>query len=105
MINDQSTLHVVKDMGTFKLEAIDLVMSNYSEENYSVREDDLNSVTGHTTSTKQLIREGWEIETKTTTYLTSDKENFYIHAQLDAFENTERVFSKNFKETIRRDKV
>jgi hypothetical protein len=105
LINDRSTLHVVKDMGTFKLEEIDLVMSNYSEENYSVKDDDLNSVTGHTTSTKQLIREGWEIETKTTTYLTSDKEHFYIHAQLDAFENTERVFSKNFKETIRRDKV
>lgn len=105
LINDKSTLHVVKDTGTFTLDEIDLKMSNYSEENYSVREDDLNSVTGHTTSTKKLVREGWEIETKTTTYLTSDKENFYIHAQLDAYENKERVFSKNFRETIKRDKV
>ncbi len=105
LINDKSTMRVVKDTGTVKLEEIDLVMANYSEENYSVCSDDLNSVKGHTTSTKKLIREGWDIETKTTTYLTSDKNNFYIHAQVDAYENKERVFSKNFKEIIKRDMV
>ena len=105
LINDTSTLRVVKDAGIFKLEEIDLVMGNYSEENYSVRSDDLNSVTGRTTSTKKLMRKGWDIETKTTTYLTSDKDNFFVHAQVDAFENSERVFSKNFMEKIKRDKV
>ncbi|MEX2577633.1 MAG: hypothetical protein WD342_01135 [Verrucomicrobiales bacterium] len=41
----------------------------------------------------------------TRTILTSDPDTFKIHAQLDAYENEERVFSKNWNRTIPRNLV
>jgi len=50
-----------------------------------------------------MKRGNWKIWTRTKTILTSDKDYFFLHATLDAFEGDERVFSKNWREKIPRD--
>jgi hypothetical protein len=47
-------------------------------------------------------REGWKVETKTSTILTSTKYRFRIRATLDAFLNGSRVFSKSWDEKVDR---
>ncbi|MDF9798640.1 putative CocE/NonD family hydrolase [Catalinimonas alkaloidigena] len=102
LVDDKSTLWVLKDSGTQKIEEIDLQMSDCSEEKYSIINDDLSTVRGETWSKTQLERADWNIHTKTHTTLTSDKDYFYIHATLDAYEGQSRIFSKNWHEKIPR---
>lgn len=105
LINDNAMLKVIKDEGIYELEEIDLQMSEYSEEKYSVQNDNVSTVKGETFAKKSLQREDWDVKTYTKTVLTSDKDHFYIHAQLDAYENEERIFSKNWQEKVERKMV
>jgi hypothetical protein len=102
LVDDKSTLWVLKDNGTQRIEEIDLDMSDFSEEKYSIVNDDLSTVSGETRSQTRLERKEWKVRTKTHTILTSDKDNFYIKATLDAYEGEVRVFSKNWHEKIPR---
>jgi hypothetical protein len=47
-------------------------------------------------------RPGWQVEAHTRTMLTCDAENFYVHANLDAYEDGRRIHSGNWTETIER---
>lgn len=105
LIKDESTLDVIKDNGIFYLDTIDLQVSDYNEERYCIRNDLTDTLRGETLWKKTLKRGDWEIHTDAKTILTSDKENFYIHATLDAWEGEIRVFSKNWQEKIPRDHV
>ena len=105
LIADTTTLRVLKDTHIFKLEDIDLELMDFNEENYSVTNDDLESVEGRVVWNKSMKRKGWFIETVTETKLTSDKDHFHIYATLDAFENDQRVYSRTWKESIPRDHV
>lgn len=102
LIDDRSTLHVIKDEGTIVLEDLDLQIQRRTEENYTVEDDDLSTVKGETLGRMVLKRGAWDIETKTRTVLTSDTEYFHIHATLDAYEGDERIFSKNWHSKIER---
>lgn len=102
LVDDKSTLWVLKDSGTQKIEEINLTMSDFSEEKYSIVNDDLTTVRGETKTQTFLERDRWKIRTKTHTILTSDKEYFYIQATLDAYEGEARIFSKNWHEKIPR---
>ncbi len=105
LIKDQSTLHVVIDRGSVVFQDIDLNVKRYTEENYTVQNDDLSTLKGETIGKMAHSRENWHTETKTHTILTSDEEYFYIHATLDAFEGRERIFSKNWQRKIKRELV
>ncbi len=105
LIENKTTLQVQKDTHIFRLEDIDLEIMDYNEENYSVTGDDLDSVEGNVIWEKNLKREGWDIETRTETRLTSTKTHFKVYAILDAFENGERVYARTWNESIPRDHV
>ena len=105
LIRDQSTLHVIKDEGAVVLEDINLLMQRYTEEKYSVRNDDLDTLEAETCGKTILQRNNWKIETRTRTVLTCDPSYFYLHATLDAFEGDERLFAKNWQKSIKRDHV
>jgi len=100
LINNESSLEVIKDEGSYYLEEIDLEITDYNEEKYSIHNDESDSVKGETLWEKTLKRGDWEIHTRTSTILSSDKEKFYIHATLDAWEGDKRVFSKNWDEEV-----
>lgn len=52
-----------------------------------------------------MSRGDWKIRTITRTVLTSTPEHFRVAAMLDAYEGDQRVFSRNWHETIARDLV
>ena len=67
--------------------------------------DDFCSLTGET-KTQRIFRRGdWRVEILTRSVVTSDEENFCIRCELDAYEGTTRVFSRNWSYTIPRDLV
>jgi putative CocE/NonD family hydrolase len=103
LAKDRSTLRVLVDNGRRKLEEIDLILEDRTEEKYSIVNDYLDTVRGETTNSTILERGEWKIRTDTHTVLTSDKEHFYIHAKLDAYEGEARIFSKNWNEKIPRE--
>lgn len=102
---DVATLEVVDDRGLHRLDDIGLTTGMQGREWYSTQGDDFNSARGETRWTCRLERGDWRVKTETCTVLTSDAENFYVQADLDAYEGGQRVFCRTFEATIPRDNV
>ena len=100
-----STLEVIKDSGRCRIEDIDLEVTDDTREYYSYVGNDFESVGGEVIATRRLRREDWDVETRTRTVLTSDAQYFHIHAELDAYEDGRRVYSRNWVESVPRDHV
>jgi hypothetical protein len=105
LATDESVLRVIKDNGIVKLEEIDLEVENRVLEEYRVRADDFRSPRGMARHERSLRRGDWHVRTIGKTVLTCCENNFYIAAELDAFEQNVRVFSRNWKLSIPRDFV
>ncbi len=101
----ESALEVVRDLGVVRFDDIALDVTRSAHERYSCVGDDVTSVRGETSWTIGFQRDGWAATTITRTVLTSTPTDFVLHAQLDAFENDERVASRNWHTTIPRDHV
>jgi len=106
---DISTLEVVNDNGTYRIDDIDLVVQSKSEEWYRSRGNDFDSVRGETLWHRGLRRDDWAVRTVTRTVLTSNPEWFHIRADLDAYETDSegehRVVCKSWNSWIPRHKV
>jgi putative CocE/NonD family hydrolase len=102
LASEVDTLEVIKDDGVWNLEDIDLQMHQDSLERYSVTSDDFGSARGETNWERGFRRGDWHVYTRTKTVVRCDAERFYLHAQLDAFEGEERVFSRNWRLPIAR---
>lgn len=105
LAHDESALEVVKDLGIVRFEDISLDVTRDAYERYSFVGDDMTSVRGETRWTIGFRRDGWKAVTTTRTVLRSTATDFVLHAQLDAYENDERVASRNWHTTIARDHV
>jgi hypothetical protein len=105
LANDKSTLEVIKDDGIKYFEDIDLEHESRTYEWYSSLNGYFHSVKGETLLIRGFKRGDWHVRTKTKTILTCDERNFYINAELDAYERGKRVFSKTWNETVKRDLV
>lgn len=101
----ESALEVVNDSGVRHFPAIDLDVRRRAWERYSVVGDDPGSVRGETEWTMAFERGDWQIRTVTRTVLTSTLTDFHLHAQMDAYEGSERVLSRNWRRVIPRDHV
>jgi len=99
---DESILEVIKDEGRYRIEDIDLEISDDTREWYSYQVDDFGSPRGEVLCVRKLCREGWDIQTRTRTVLTADPDYFHLDAELDAYENKRRVFSRNWSRRIAR---
>src|SRR5690606_29030934 len=100
---DLSTLEVVKDEGRYRLDDLDLEITDRTWDNYTFQGDDFSSLRGETRSGRAFARGDWQVRTTTRTVLTCDPDNFYIHAELDAWEGDKRVFSENWDRRIGRE--
>ncbi len=105
LASQESVLHVLDDRGTMRLEDSGLTVSASAVERYSAIMGDVASASGETVWRRSLSRGQWRISTRTRTRLYADAENFYIDAELDAFEGETRIWSKNWTEAIPRDHV
>ena len=66
--------------GLHRLDKIDLTVGARAVEKYGVMTGDFTSSTGETEWVRTLSRGNWDIETRTRTRLTSDRDNFYVTA-------------------------
>ena len=105
LIDYESTMEVVKDLGVVRFDDIDLEVTRRADERFSWVANDVTSVCGETTWAMGFARGDWKIETRTRTVLTSTETNFQLQAQLDAYEGSERVFERSWRLTIPRDHV
>jgi hypothetical protein len=105
LARDESVLEVVKDEGTLHFEEIDWTVTSRTTERYTYLDDDFDSVRGETRWVRRFRRGDWSVETITRTVLTSTATHFRLHAELDAYEGEERVFSRNWLHEILRDHV
>jgi hypothetical protein len=103
MVGDRSTLEIVKDGGTVRHEDTGLEVGRRAVERYTAHLDDPTSVRGDTEWTFAFTRGDWSTRTTTRTTLTCSATDFYVHAELDAWEGEERVVSRNWHRTIPRD--
>lgn len=102
---DRSTLEVVNDAGRYRLEDTGTVVTTRAREWYRSRANDHDSVEGETRWERAFERADWHVRTVTRTHLTSDRTHFHLNADLDAFEDGERVFCRTFRYSIPRDGV
>jgi putative CocE/NonD family hydrolase len=105
LAKDESVLEVINNNGTVYLEEIALAMQRKALEWYRYQGDDFNSVRGETLWERGFRRGDWRVKTVTRTVLTSTSSCFVIHAELDAYENDQRIFAENWDFEIRRDLV
>lgn len=103
LASKSSELEVVDDRGAFRFDDIDLSVEAKAVERYCAVMGDFTSVKGITEWHRSLSRGDWKISTRTRTCLTSDKDNFYIDAELDAYEGDARFDCRSWRETIPRD--
>ncbi|MFP4479522.1 MAG: CocE/NonD family hydrolase [Desulfohalobiaceae bacterium] len=102
---EESSLEVVLDEGTFCFQDIDWTVSSKGQEWYTFKYDDVDSARGETIWCRCFERGNWCVQTRTRTVLTSSATHFKLHAELDAYEGQERVFSRNWLCEIPRDHV
>ncbi|TDQ50251.1 CocE/NonD family hydrolase [Actinorugispora endophytica] len=105
LVDYESELHVVKDLGTVRFDGIGLEVTRRSEERYTRTGDDFDSVRGEAEWTMRFARGDWDVETRSRTVLTSSSADFHLHATLDAYENGERIASRDHTADIPRDCV
>ncbi|MEX1032347.1 MAG: CocE/NonD family hydrolase [Cellvibrionaceae bacterium] len=105
LATDLSTQEIVKDEGRYRLEDIDLEITDRTWNWYSYLDDDFTSLRGETQTERGFYRGNWRVGTTTRTVLTADEKNFYIHAELDAWEGDKRIFANNWDTCIPRDNL
>ena len=99
---DASELEVVNDDGVVRFDDLGLELGAHARETYRVVEDDPTSATGETCWVRTLRRGDWSIETHTRTHLSCTPTAFRLEAELEAFEGSERVFRRAWREEIAR---
>jgi putative CocE/NonD family hydrolase len=105
LVNYESALEVVKDLGVVRFDDIDLEVTQRAYERYSWVGDDFGSVCGQTEWRMGFKNSEWEASTITRTVLTSTATDFVLRAELDAYEGEQRVASMNWDYTVPRDLI
>ncbi|MGM0632648.1 MAG: CocE/NonD family hydrolase [Pseudomonadota bacterium] len=103
LAEDLSTLEVINDRGRLRIDEIGMETRHSSREWYTYRDDDFTSPRGETQTLRCFQRGDWSVRTQTRTILTCDRSDFFIRAELDAWEGEKRVFCRNWDLKIPRD--
>jgi len=105
LAEDVSTLEVINDAGSFRIEEIDLEVTRRTLEWYTTKSDDFGSARGEVKAIVGFQRGDWRVGTETHTIMTCDRDCFYIHARLNAYEGNKRVCARNWDIAIPRELV
>lgn len=97
------TLSITDDFGEIRDADHGLHNGGVARERWSINPADPLSARGITHWTSTLSRDDWSLRTETFTAMHSDAKNFYLTGRIEAYEGEERVFERDFHETIARD--
>ena len=79
-----------------------LIHGGIARERWEIHPDDPLSAHGETHWTEISGRDNWRTRTETFTTMRSDQHNFYLTGRIEAYENDNVVFERDFAETIAR---
>jgi hypothetical protein len=91
------------DDGRTRIDAVDLEVAASHRHEFRIRDDDPLSCRMETRWAKEMGRGDFQVRTATRIVMTATRENFLLHAELDAWEGDRRVYARNFDRTIPRD--
>ncbi len=101
-ITGVSTLKIVDDFGAVEDGEHGLVTDTIARETWTIDPNDPLSARGQTHWSDRLERGAWKLRTETYSQMRSDHANFYLSAQIRAYEGDRLVFEQDFSETIGR---
>ncbi len=101
----EQVVRVVNDFGEHRIDEHGLATGEIARETYTINRNDPLSARMETHWTETLERDGWRVRTETRSVMWADAENFHIRAELEAYENGERVHHKTWETSVPRDCV
>ena len=103
---DGTVAQVFKDdMGHTQHRSSGLETDSRVTQGYYIKPDDPLSARAEAIWNFETRRKDWQVSTRSKSVMTCDAKNFYLSAELEAFENGESVFQRSWQETIPRDNV
>ena len=96
-------IEVVDDFGSVRDCQHGLVSGSIAREWWSIHPDDPLSAEARTHWSTENSRGEWSVRTETYAKMTSDKENFFLEARLEAYEADDLVFEKEITDSVPRD--
>lgn len=85
-----------------RIEAIDLEVGRRMERRYRIGERDPLSARGEIVQDFMLRRNGWSVRVQVRNRIHATRDTFQFHANLDAYEGVDLIFSRNWDLTIPR---
>ena len=101
----ETAVEVLADDGCELIEEIGLESCRYNLERYTVRTDAESAPQAEADWVFSYRRGDWNARTAVRARMTSSAEEFHIYAELDAFADGDRLFSKTWKKSIPRQLV
>ena len=101
----ETTLRIVDDFGARRIRPHGLEVGSVARETYTIRPDDPLSAVAETRWSMTMGRDDWHVRTETHTRQWADRDSFFIHAEMAAFEGDARVFHRVWDRKIPRDNV
>ena len=98
----ESTLLHNETSGPKRLDAINLINEGAVSESFFITDDDPTSARSVFYRKNIAKRENWSATTITTLDLSCDKDNFFVFISLEAYEVDEKIFGREWRETIPR---
>jgi hypothetical protein len=98
-----TTIEVIDDFGSVRDCHHGLVSGSIAREWWSIHPEDPLSAEAKTHWSTENRRGKWSVRTETFAKMTSDKENFFLEARLEAYEGEKLVFEKEITDRVPRD--
>jgi hypothetical protein len=89
--------------GITRFDEIDTVVNHGIRRELSIHPDDPLCARFHDRQAHDLKRDGWDIHVEVATEMTCNKDTLTLTGKLDAYENGQRVASRNWRETFKRE--
>ena len=105
LVSGETVVHIKDDFGEYKNLEHGLTTGQSAYECYRIHAYNPASCRASTHWTETLCRNQWSIRTETTTKLRSDKSNFYVNAQIDAFEGEQRIYERHWHRRLKRNQL
>jgi hypothetical protein len=104
-VTGESFYRAVDDAGEMRIETHGLEIGSVKRGEYRIRDEAPLSAKGETHWTQIVGRGAWRTRTETRTTMTATANAFLIHAELDAYEGDQRILSRNWDRSVKRDLV
>jgi len=103
LTNGLTEYAIYEDTGLFEHPGTGLATRQVRDELWSIADGDPLSMTGTSTWTCDMQREGWSVRTLSTASIACTATDWLISANVRAFEGETPIFEKRFEKTIPRD--